>query len=312
MNYKESVNLDRIKATELISQIPGSGAISMDEPMSERTSFKVGGPADIFIRPAEIGSIAQMLSVCRENSIPVMVMGNGTNLIVRDKGIRGAVIQLTDNVNAYEVNGEEISAEAGILISRLSRIALEHSLTGLEFAEGIPGTLGGAVVMNAGAYDGDMSMAVKETEYLSPELKVRILGNEQHCFGKRSSIIQSEGGTVLKTVIRLKKGDKKAIKAKMDDFNAKRREKQPLELPSAGSIFKRPDGYFAGKLVQDCGLRGYRVGGAEVSNLHCGFIVNTANAAASDVIALIKNIQQQVYDKYGVMLQTEVKIIGEE
>jgi len=303
--------LEKITAAEFLRQIPGIGAVTVDEPMSRHTSFKIGGPADIFIRPSEMSAVAKIIGFCNENGIPVMVMGNGTNLLVRDKGIRGAVVQLTDNLSSFEVNGEEITAEAGILISKLSRIALEHGLSGLEFAEGIPGTLGGAVTMNAGAYDGDMSMVVKQTEYLCSDLSIRTLDNEQHCFGKRSSIIQSEGGTVLRTVVRLKKGDKEQIKAKMDDFKARRREKQPLDLPSAGSIFKRPEGYFAGKLVQDCGLRGCRIGGAEVSTLHCGFIVNVADATASDVISLIELIQNTVYDKYGVMLQTEVKIVGE-
>ncbi len=304
--------MDKNKAAELIRQIPGSGAVTVDESMSCHTSFKIGGPADVFIRPVNTESIAGILKTCCDNGIPVMVMGNGTNLIVKDKGIRGAVIQITDNLSSYEVNGEEIYAQAGILISRLSKIALEHGLTGLEFAEGIPGTLGGAVTMNAGAYDGDMSMIVKESEYLGPDLSIRVLDNEQHYFGKRSSIIQSEGGTVLSAVIKLKKGDREKIKAKMCDFNAKRREKQPLELPSAGSIFKRPEGYFAGKLVQDCGLRGFRIGGAEVSALHCGFIVNRANASASDVLELIKHIRHEVYSKFGVTLETEVKVVGEE
>lgn len=304
--------MDKITAAEKLRQIPDIGTISVDEPMSVHTSFRIGGPADIFIRPSGASAIAKIIAFCNENAIPVMVMGNGTNLLVRDKGIRGAVIQLTDNMSSFEVNGEEIIAEAGILISRLSKIALEHGLCGLEFAEGIPGTLGGAVTMNAGAYDGDMSMVVKETEYLGADLTIRTLDNKHHQFGKRSSIIQSEGGTVIRTVIRLKKGDKKQIKIRMDDFRARRREKQPLDLPSAGSIFKRPEGYFAGKLVQDCGLRGFRIGGAEVSTLHCGFIVNVANATARDVTSLIELIQNTVYEKYGVMLQTEVKIVGEE
>jgi UDP-N-acetylmuramate dehydrogenase len=304
--------LDKFAAAELISKIPGSGTVVTDEPMSLHTSFRIGGPADVFVRPETIESAAGIIKTCRQEGIPAIVMGNGTNLVVRDGGIRAAVIQLADNVSGYEVTGEVISAEAGILISKLSRIALEHGLSGLEFAEGIPGTLGGAVTMNAGAYDGEMSMVVIRTEYLRPDGSICWLENEQHQFGKRSSIIQSEGGTVLRTVIRLKKGDKKEIKEKMDNFNARRREKQPLDLPSAGSIFKRPEGYFAGKLVQDCGLRGYRIGGAEVSALHCGFIVNTGNAAARDVISLIEYIKDAVYNKFGVILQTEVKIIGED
>ncbi|NMA33516.1 MAG: UDP-N-acetylmuramate dehydrogenase [Clostridiaceae bacterium] len=304
--------MDKHKTAELIRQIPGSGAVIIDEPMSRHTSFRVGGPADVFVRPETIRSAVDVIKACRENGIPAIVIGNGTNLIIRDGGIRAAVIQLADNVSGYEVYGEVISAEAGILISKLSRIALERGLTGLEFAEGIPGTLGGAVTMNAGAYDGEMSMVVSRTEYLRPDGSICILDNEQHQFGKRSSIIQADGGVVLKTAVRLRKGDKKEIKEKMDDFNARRREKQPLDMPSAGSIFKRPEGYYAGKLVQDCGLRGYRIGGAEVSALHCGFIVNTGNASAGDVISLIEHIRDAVYRKFEVMLETEVKIIGED
>jgi UDP-N-acetylmuramate dehydrogenase len=304
--------LDKYRAAELIRQIPGSGAVMLDEPMSRHTSFRIGGPADVFVRPETVKSAVDVINACRENNIPALVIGNGTNLIVRDGGIRAAVIQLADNVSGYEVTGEVISAEAGVLISRLSRTALEHGLSGLEFAEGIPGTLGGAVTMNAGAYDGEMSMVVSRTEYLRPDGSICVLDNEQHRFGKRSSIIQTDGGIVLKTAVRLRKGDKKEIKEKMDDFNARRHEKQPLDSPSAGSIFKRPEGYYAGKLVQDCGLRGYRCGGAEVSALHCGFIVNTGNASARDVISLIEYIRDAVYRKFGVMLETEVKIAGED
>lgn len=304
--------MDKYKAAELIRQIPGSGAVVIDEPMSRHTSFRIGGPADVFVRPESITGAVDVINACRENGIPAIVIGNGTNLIVRDGGIRAVVIQLADNVSGYEVTGEVISAEAGILISGLSRIALAHGLTGLEFAEGIPGTLGGAVTMNAGAYDGEMSMVVSRTEYLRPDGSICWLENEQLRFGKRSSFIQTDGGTVLRTVIRLRNGEKKEIKEKMYDFNARRREKQPLDMPSAGSIFKRPEGYYAGKLVQDCGLRGFRIGGAEVSTLHCGFIVNTGNATASDVISLIEHIRVTVSKKFGVMLETEVKIVGED
>ncbi len=296
---------------KLLKNIPGV-AISVDEPMSAHTSFRVGGPADVLVRPTDNSSLWEILRLCEENRVQVMIMGNGTNLIVRDKGIRGVVIQLTDNMSGYEVNGEEIRAESGILLSRLSKIALEHGLSGLEFAEGIPGTLGGGVTMNAGAYDGDMSMVVKSTVYLGTDGKHRTLNNEEHCFGKRSSIIQTGVGIVLSSVISLKKGCREEIKEKMKEFHTRRKGKQPLELPSAGSIFKRPEGYFAGKLVQDCGLRGFRLGGAEISSLHCGFIVNTGGATASDVIALIRHIQDRVSDEYGVKLQTEVKIVGEE
>jgi len=310
--FERSRNLKQERIAEILGRIPGSGVITVNEPMACHTSFKIGGPADVFVKPENKKGLKQILSACAEMSVPVMIMGNGTNLIVRDGGIRGVVVQIMDNMNAYSVEGDEIIAESGILLSRLSRIAPEHELTGLEFAEGIPGPLGGAVTMNAGAYDGEMSFVVKWTEYLSADGKECILDKQQHCFGKRSSFIQTDGGVVLKTCIGLKKGNREKISARMAEFRAKRREKQPLDMPSAGSIFKRPEGYFAGKLVEDCGLRGYRIGGAEVSCLHCGFIVNTGNATATDVITLIKYIQDRVYADYGVQLQTEVKIVGEE
>ncbi len=303
--------MNKFETAANINKIPGVIA-AVDEPMSRHTSFRIGGPADVFARPGSIDGLKEILRICREDGIPVMVMGNGTNLIVRDKGIRGVVIQLTDNMCGYEVNGEEVSAQAGILISRLSKIALEHGLAGLEFAEGIPGTLGGAVTMNAGAYDGDMSMIVKCSEFLGSDGQIHMIDNSMHCFGKRSSIFQCNGGVVLRSVISLKKGEREKIKERMDDYHARRSEKQPLDMPSAGSIFKRPEGHFAGRLVQDCGLKGYRIGGAEVSGLHCGFIVNSGGATAHDVISLIKHIQDMVSEKFGVELQTEVKIVGEE
>ncbi len=298
--------------TELLEQIQSSGVITVNEPMAYHTSFKTGGPADVFVKPHNIAGLMQILQCCKRMEIPLLVVGNCTNLIVRDKGFRGVVVQIMDNMNSYNITGEEITAESGILLSRLARIALENELTGLEFAEGIPGTLGGAVAMNAGAYDGEMSFVVKQTEYLRPDGQICFLDHQQHSFGKRSSFIQTDGGVVLKTIISLKKGDRERISAKMAEYRTKRREKQPLELPSAGSIFKRPEGNFAGKLVQDCGLRGKRIGGAEVSCLHCGFIVNIGNASSTNVITLIKSIQDRVYAEFGVQLQTEVKIVGEE
>ncbi len=304
--------MEQGRIAEILRQIPGSGVIAVNEPMRSHTSFKIGGPADVFVKPQNTAGLMRILQCCTQMEIPVLVMGNGTNLIVRDKGIRGVVVQIMDNMSAYSVEGEDITAEPGILLSRLSRIALEHELTGLEFAEGIPGTLGGAVAMNAGAYGSEMSFVVKQTEYLRPDGEVLLLDHSQHCFGKRSSFIQTDGGVVLKTRISLKKGERALISDKMAEFRARRQEKQPLDLPSAGSIFKRPEGNFAGKLVQDCGLRGYRIGGAEVSCLHCGFIVNTENATAMDVVTLIKYIRDRVYADFGVQLQTEVKIVGEE
>jgi UDP-N-acetylmuramate dehydrogenase len=303
--------LNKVIIAELLAHLRGTGAVTVNEPMAEHTSFKIGGPADVFVKPRNIDGLVNIVNTCAEKGIPLFIMGNGTNLLVRDKGIRGVVMQIADNIGRYEIDGETIAAEAGISISRLARVAMEHGLSGLEFAEGIPGTLGGAVTMNAGAYGGEMSMIVEDSEYLSPGGSVVTVGKQQHRFGKRTSFIQTDGGVVLRTRLKLKKGDKEQIKAKMDEFRASRQKKQPLDLPSAGSIFKRPEGYFAGKLIQDCGLRGFRIGGAEVSGLHCGFIVNRGNASAEDVLKLIEHIRKKVYDKFGVELQTEVRIVGE-
>jgi len=295
-----------------MKSIVGEESTLLDEPMKNHTSFRIGGPADIMVMPGSVDELVSVYRTCREMQVPVFVMGNGTNLVVRDKGIRGVVIKLAENFSGYEVVGNSIKAQAGILISKVSRLALQYGLTGLEFAEGIPGTLGGAIVMNAGAYNGEMANVAYRTEYLDQNGEIRVLTGEEHRFGKRTSVMQENGGIVLSSELRLEKGAPERIKAMMDDFARQRREKQPLEMPSAGSIFKRPEGYFAGKLVQDCGLRGFRIGGAEVSCKHCGFIVNTGNATAHDVTALIKHIQATVRDRFGVELQTEVKIVGEE
>lgn len=304
--------MNKAYAAAQLAGLAGGGNVVTDEPMKYHTSFKVGGPADIIVAPENADSLIKVYQTCIREEYPVFVMGNGTNLIVRDKGIRGVVIKIFDNLSRYEVLDDVIVAEAGILMSRLSRIALEQGLSGLEFAEGIPGTLGGAVAMNAGAYGGEMSDIVFRTEYLDRQGRQVALEKDAHLFGKRSSFIQTDGGIALKIHLKLKKGDRSAIKGLMDDFNRQRREKQPLELPSAGSIFKRPEGYFAGKLVQDCGLRGFGIGGAEVSRKHCGFIVNTGNATADDIIKLISHIRSAVMQKFHVELQTEVRTVGEE
>lgn len=303
--------MDKEGIAKLLSGIAGNANVKTGEAMRKHTSFKVGGPADIFVTPENKESLTEIYRICLDRNIPVFIFGNGTNLIVRDKGIRGVVIKISDNLCKYEVEGEVIKADAGILLSRLSKTAMENSLSGLEFAEGIPGTLGGAVTMNAGAYSGEMADVIIRSEYLDGAGKIKILEGEEHKFGKRSSVIQSDGGIVLNSELKLKKGDLSEIRLRMYDFNRQRREKQPLEMPSAGSIFKRPEGYFAGKLVQDCGLRGFRTGDAEVSCKHCGFIVNTGNASAGDIISLIEHIQKAVRDKFGVELYTEVKIVGE-
>lgn len=303
--------MNKEAVARLLTGIAGANNVKTDEEMKRHTSFKVGGPADVFVTPESKDSLVRIYRECLDRKVPVFVFGNGTNLIVRDKGIRGVVIKIFDNLNYYSVAGDTIKSDTGILLSRLSQIALEHGLSGIEFAEGIPGTLGGAVAMNAGAYTGEMADVVIRTDYLDKNGNITILKGDQHRFGKRVSFIQSDGGIALNSEIRLKKCDSSEIKNKMDDFSKQRREKQPLEMPSAGSIYKRPEGYYAGKLVQDCGLKGFRIGDAEVSCKHCGFIINAGNATAGNIINLIEYIQKTVGDKFGVELHTEVKIVGE-
>lgn len=304
--------MNKNQVAEVLGNIVGAHNVRIDEPMSRHTSFKVGGPADIFVTPDNIDGLSKAIKILKTEGIPVYIMGNGSNLVVRDKGIRGVVIKILDHFSSYSVNADTITAEAGILLSKISKIALKHELSGLEFAEGIPGTLGGAVAMNAGAYTGDMKSVVARTEYMDKNGEIRVLEGEQHQFGYRTSIIQKEQGIVLRSELKLKYGNRADIKALMDDFNQRRRDKQPLELPSAGSIFKRPEGHFTGKLIEECGLKGYRIGGAEVSSKHCGFIVNVNNATADDIVKLIEHIQHAVKSRLGVELQTEVKILGEE
>ncbi len=285
--------------------------ILINEPMKNHTSFRIGGCADILIMPENIETIISIFEICRAVNIPYYFMGNGSNLLVSDKGIRGVVIKTCDGLNKVRINKNILESQSGVLLSRLAHIALENSLTGLEFASGIPGTLGGAIVMNAGAYDGEMKDVLFETKYLDEENKVCAVIGEQHQFDYRSSIFQGADKFIISSLIRLQPGEKTQIKGKMDDFNQRRNDKQPLELPSAGSMFRRPEGYYAGKLIEDCGLKGYRIGGAQVSDKHSGFIVNRDNASALDVLNLIEHIQNTVEDKFGVKLKTEVKFIGE-
>ncbi|KNY28596.1 UDP-N-acetylmuramate dehydrogenase [Pseudobacteroides cellulosolvens] len=298
--------------TELLVEAVDTESVKNFELMSKHTSFKIGGPADILVTPKTAQQLVKIIEISKAEKVPIFIMGNGSNLIVREKGIRGITVKLFDNFDECEVTGCTVKAQAGILLSRLSQIAFQNGLTGLEFASGIPGTLGGAIAMNAGAYGGEMKDVVVRTRYIDKSGAIKSIEGDMHCFGYRTSFIQNEEGIVLDSELRLNEGDKNQIKALMDDLCKKRNEKQPLKMPSAGSVFKRPEGYFAGKLVEDCGLRGYSIGGAEVSNLHCGFIVNKGNAVAGDVIALIEFIKSSVKDKFGVELQTEIKIVGEE
>jgi UDP-N-acetylmuramate dehydrogenase len=304
------MNLDH--AYRALSEIFPQDQLLRKESMKRHTSFRIGGPVDLMILPAETEQIRKALTVLKENDVPVMVMGNGSNLLVRDKGIRGAVIKIADRFSHTEVKDESIRAQSGILLSTLSRIALKAGLTGLEFASGIPGTLGGAVTMNAGAYGGEMKDVIQRVSVMEEDGKIARLDEEQLSFGYRTSAIQDSNRIVLETFLALKNGDYEESKALILDLTRRRQEKQPLSYPSAGSTFRRPVGYYAGKLIQDAGLRGLRVGDAQISELHSGFIINLGNATAYDVIELIEQVKERVRERSGVKLQPEVKIVGQE
>ncbi len=300
------------KLIQNIINVVGETSVLLDTPMINHTSFKIGGPADVLIMPANINQIKEILNLCKVSNTPWIVIGNGTNLLVSDKGIRGAVIKLGDNFCDFSLDLDCIEALSGISLSKLSEIAYENSLTGFEFASGIPGTLGGAVSMNAGAYGGEIKDILLETTYLTQSGEIRTINIIEHKFGYRTSIIQKEHGIVLSSKIQLTKGDKNTIENTLNELRNKRQNKQPLDIPSAGSVFKRPAGFFTGKLIEDCGLRGFGVGGAQVSKKHCGFIVNTGNATAEDVLSLINYIKNSVSKEFGVNLETEIRILGDE
>ena len=293
------------------SEILNENQILEAEPMSRHTTFRIGGPAELFLVPKSTEEIAGIFKICREEGIPWFVLGNGSNLLVSDKGYQGVVIQLYKGFGEVKVQGCQITAQAGALLSQIAAAAREESLTGFEFAGGIPGTLGGAVVMNAGAYGGEMKDVIKEVTVLTREGEIRTLQAEELAMGYRTSTIKEAGYIVLSAVLSLEKGDKEQIKARMQELAGMRSSKQPLQYPSAGSTFKRPEGYFAGKLIMDSGLRGYQVGGAQVSEKHCGFVINTGNATARDVRNLMADVQRIVEEKYGVKLEPEVKFLGD-
>lgn len=285
--------------------------IKYNELMSQHTSFKVGGPADIFIEPSDLEELKKALNFVRQHNIPYYVIGNGTNLLIGDKGIRGAVIKVGESFGEIEITGEEVIAECGVLLSTLSKVVARNALTGLEFASGIPGYLGGAIAMNAGAYGGEMKDVVEWVEVLDGNLELQRFTNSEMEFIYRKSIVEPRNLIVIRCKMKLKKGNQEEINCIMSDLNLKRKTKQPLHLPSAGSTFKRPPGYYAGKLIEDAGLRGFSLGGAQVSDLHCGFVVNKGNATARDVYDLIKHVQQTVFNQFGIKIETEVKMIGE-
>lgn len=284
--------------------------IQKDEPMKKHTTFRIGGPADYFIMPSNEKELAEAVRVCRKFLIPIYIVGNGSNLLVSDQGYEGVIIQIYKQMNQVEITENEIHAQAGALLSMIANRAMEAELTGFEFAAGIPGTLGGACVMNAGAYGGEMKDVLETVTVLTRDGDVKTLTKDELELGYRTSVIAKKDYIVLSAVIRLENGKKEEIKAVMDDLKEKRITKQPLEYPSAGSTFKRPEGYFAGKLIQDAGLRGFQVGGAQVSEKHCGFVVNKDQATAADVMNLMNQVSDKVYEMSGVRLEPEVKRLG--
>ena len=286
------------------------GTVLTEEPMRMHTSFQIGGPAEIFVQPATGDEVRQAICLAKEEQIPFFVVGNGSNLLVSDDGFRGMIVQIGRNLQEISVEDNVIYAQAGALLSRVARTALEHGLTGMEFAAGIPGSLGGAVAMNAGAYGGEMKDILTDAEVLTPDGEIKILSLEELDLSYRHSCIFDEDYIVLSVHLQLEQGDTTVIRNRMDELARARREKQPLEYPSAGSTFKRPEGYFAGALIQDAGLKGYTVGGAQVSEKHSGFVVNRGGATAEEVLFLIKQVQKKVKSRFGVTMEPEVRMVG--
>lgn len=295
--------------TELQNVMGGSG-IFMEEPMKKHTTFRVGGPADVLVQPDET-ALAAILALCRQYYVPYSFIGNGSNLLVGDKGIRGVVIEMTDPMGNIEVHGTKITAQAGAMLSKIANTAASNGLGGMEFAAGIPGSVGGAVVMNAGAYGGEMKDIIEKVYVLDENGAQLELDRDALDFGYRHSCIPKKKYIVTKVVLELVPRDEAEIRSEMKELNEKRAEKQPLQYPSAGSTFKRPEGYFAGKLIMDAGLRGYQVGGAQVSEKHCGFVINKGDATAADICQLMQDVSDKVQAQFGVVLEPEVKMIGE-
>ena len=299
-------NMNQILYNELL-KIMSEEQVKTEEPMKNHTTFRVGGPAEFFVMPRSAEEVKKVIDLCRRESFPYYIIGNGSNLLVSDQGYRGVVLQIYKEMSYIEVEENVVVAQAGALLSAIANKALENGLTGFEFAAGIPGTLGGACVMNAGAYGGEMKDVLEEVTVLTEEGEVLIIPKENLELGYRTSIIARKGYIVLEARIQLREGEKEAIKSLMEELKDKRVSKQPLEYPSAGSTFKRPEGYFAGKLIQDAGLRGFSVGGAQVSEKHCGFVINRENATAADVAELMRQVSARVEEEFGVKLEPEVK-----
>ena len=291
--------------------ILGEENVFTKEPMSRHTTFRAGGPADFFVTPEKEGQVRKTLSLLKEAQVPRYIMGNGSNLLVGDRGYRGVILQICKKMNRIRIQDTVIQAQAGALLSKIAAEAQAKGLTGFEFASGIPGSLGGAAMMNAGAYGGEMKQVLIQAQILNASGEIEDVLAEEMELGYRSSVFSRNGGVILSASIQLEPGDPPAIQSRMEELKFLRTSKQPLEYPSAGSTFKRPEGYFAGKLIQDAGLRGFQVGGAQVSEKHCGFVINKDQATAMDISSLMEQVSEKVYAQFGVRLEPEVKLIGE-
>ena len=294
-----------------IKKVIDNNNIYLNEPLKNHTTFKVGGPADIFVVPHTYEELRDVYKIAKENNIDCYILGNGSNILCRDGGFRGIVIK-TENLNNITVNGNNVTAQTGAMLKAVSDKCSDNMLTGFEFASGIPGSIGGAVTMNAGAYGGEMKDILHECKVIDNDFEIRTLTLEEAELGYRTSIIQKKHYVVLEATFALQKGSSEEINEVVADLTKKREEKQPLDDASAGSTFKRPEGYFAGKLIQDSGLKGFSLGRAQVSAKHSGFIINKGGATAKELLDLIAHVQKTVYDKFGVKLETEVRIIGED
>ena len=295
---------------EILQKLVGTEQVWAQEPMKKHTTFRVGGCARYLVEPGDVQQLSAVVNACREQKVPYYVVGNGSNLLVSDAGYNGVIIHLFKNMSEIRTEGNHMILQAGALLARAARTACREGLSGLEFASGIPGTVGGALVMNAGAYGGEMKDVVSRVTVLTSEGEPREYTKEQMAFGYRRSRLTEEAGIVLETEFTLHPGRTEEIQARMEELKEKRVLKQPLEYPSAGSTFKRPEGHFAGKLIEDAGLRGFRIGDAQVSEKHCGFVINRGNASASEIAEVIRQVQDRVYAHSGVRLQTEVKFLG--
>lgn len=293
-----------------IEQIVSVSNVLENEPMSRHTTFRTGGPASLFIRPENKDQLVEVMALIKKLGTEFFVLGNGSNLLVSDEGFDGVVISLSKMNDIHLEGDNDIYAEAGAMNSQIAAFARDNGLKNFEFAAGIPGTIGGAMIMNAGAYGGEMKLVTRSVTVLSPEGEIMVLDNASMEFGYRSSAIKGRGYIVISVLLSLEKGDKETITQNMQELAAKRREKQPLEFPSAGSTFKRPEGYFAGKLIEDAGLRGFSVGNAAVSEKHCGFVINKGNATSAEVYELICEVRKRVYENSGVTLEPEVIMLG--